>query len=480
MVLAAGRAAPPADQWASRAALRASPANDGLILLVAVPVAAMILVGMAGRFGPLTTLGGAAAIVAGVLSPPIGLVLLAFLGPLKQADILPAPGFNFVLVGATLLGCIYRLPIDRPRVRLAAPVLLLLSFFLYAFAQQSPEMLAGYPGEEPRRIASQLIQLAALIGTAIAAGYVLSGRRPFIVLAASLGAACFASVLTMATVDSGVATSPFSGLLAHTDDGTRAVGPFGNPNYFGEFLATAIATAVAWSLAASTRAQRWLLIGVAILVGIALALSLSRGAIVALLAGIACLALLRSRPLGAGLVALGFVGVLLVYPAFVEWRLGGVAYSALDASDSSRLDAVLAGPQLFLSSPLFGVGFGNYSVLSAQFTEGHYSIGSHNWYMNVLAEQGLVGAVLWSLLLVSVVLQLRSRPLPARWLGFGVLAVYAAGSLFTTQPASFQTSVLPVIVICAALVGDWTAAEPQDRMAGAPRTAIGSRAMETA
>jgi len=459
---------------------RVTPVSHGRILLAAIPIAAVIILGMALGLRPLTAAGVGAAIVAAIVSPPLGLLLLAFMGSLKQPDVLPVPGFNFVLMGAVLLGCIYRLPIDRPRVRLTAPLLLLLAFFLYAFAQQSPEMIAGYQSEEARRIGSQLIQLATLVGTAIAAGYIMSGRRPYPFMAACLAAALLASLLTIATYDNPVASSPLAGLLAHTDDGTRAVGPFGNPNYFGESLATGMATALGWGISAGGRAVRWLLVGVAVLVGAALALSLSRGAIAALLAGLACLAILRSRPLGAALVILGLVGVVVVYPAFVEWRLGGVAYSALNESDSSRLDAVLAGPQLFLSSPLFGVGFGQYSSLSAQFTEGHFSIGSHNWYMNVLAEQGLVGAVLWSLLLVSVVLQLRSRAVPARLVGFGVLAVFAAGSLFTTQPASFQTAVLPLIVICAALVGDWKQTTEPDQFSSSPPGETGDRPVEAA
>ena len=446
---------------ATHTASGAPQATNGRLLLAAAPIAGAIVLGMLWDIQSLTAIAAIAALLSAVVSPPVGLILLAFMGPLKSPDVIPPPGFNFALLGAILMGCIYRLPIDRPRVRLTAPALLLLAFLLYAFVQQSPEMIAVYLGDEPHRLGGRLIQLAACAGTAIAAGYVVSQQRPYVFLAAGLGAACVASLLTISENYGGVASSPLADVLTQTDNGIRAVGSFGNPNYFGQFLATAIATAVGWSLLTTQRMLRWLLLGVAVLAGAALALSLSRGAIGALLAGMACLAMLRSRPLGAAFVVLGLVGAVVVYPAFVEWRLGsatGAAYSALNASDAYRLSAVLAGPQLFLSSPLFGVGFGQYSVLSAQFTAGHFAIESHNWYINVLAEQGLVGAVLWALLLVSVVLRLRVRPAPARLVGFGVLAVYTAGSLSTTQPTDLQTSVLPLIVISAALVGDWSQA----------------------
>jgi hypothetical protein len=432
--------------------------RDLVAAAVGLVIVAIILGGMTLGIRPLTLAGAAIAIVSAVISPPIGLFVIAFLGPLRQPDVLPAPGFNILLVGSTLLGCVYRLPVDRPRIRVPAPLVIVLAFTFYAFVQQLPEMLTGYTGEEPYRIGFQFFQLCGLVGTAIAAGYVMSGNRPWIFLAASLGALTVAGALTWATFETGPAGSPFAGLLAASEDGSRAVGPFGNPNYFGEFLATGIVTAAALATVAVGRTERGLLFLVALVGGAAVALSLSRGAIVATLAGLASLAVLRSRFLGAALVMAGVVIILFAYPAFVEFRLGPsseTAYSELNASDASRFDAVLAGPQLFLTSPLFGVGFGQYSALSARFTEGHISIGSHNWYMNVLAEQGLVGVVLWASFLISLVVCLRKRPEAPRIVGLAVLATFAAGSLFTTQPASFQTSVLPVIVISATLVANW-------------------------
>lgn len=453
---------------ASRADLRAErnvPASvalrgrrDLVSAAVGVVIVGVILAGMTLGIRPLTLLGTALALILSVIAPSIGVFILAFMGPLKQPDVLPAPGFNVLLVASTLLGCIYRLPIDRPQIRIPVPLLILLAFALYAFVQQLPEMLAGYVGEEPYRIGFQFFQLCALVGAAIGAGYVMSGNRPWVYLAASLGALAIAGGLTLTTYDTGTAGSPFAGLLAASEDGSRAVGPFGNPNYFGEFLATGIVTAAALAQVSRSRGSRVVLFAVAVLGGAAVALSLSRGAIAATLAGLASLVLMRSRMLGAALVIVGGLAIVFAYPAFVEWRLGPAsetAFSELNASDAGRLDAVLAGPQLFLSSPLFGVGFGQYSALSARFTEGHVSIGSHNWYMNVLAEQGLVGIALWGLFLASLVLLLLKRPEAPRVVGLAVLATFAAGSMFTTQPASFQTSILPVIVISATLVANW-------------------------
>jgi O-antigen ligase len=460
--------------WSSRPTVGARPVlrPDQAMLAVAVAICLATLAGMMLGFTGLTLVAAGAALVAAVVAPPVGLLILAFLGPLKPPDAIPSPGFDIILVGAILLGCVYRLPIDRPRFAPPAALLVLLAFFLYVTVQQLPEALSGYAGDEAHRIGFLYIQLAALVGTAVAAGYVLKDRRPWPFLAMSLAAGCIAAFLAISVPDNQASAGLLAGLIAQTDDGTRAVGPFGNPNYFGHFLAAAIALAIAWAAVALEHGRRWVLVGAGFLIGYALTLSLSRGAIAALLAGILGLAFSRSRALGVAVIVVGLAAVLIIYPAFIQWRLEGLngyasssAYQALQASDSSRLDAVLAGPQLFLTAPLFGIGFGQYSELSSQFTSLHFSIGSHNWYMSVLAEQGLVGAILWLLLLATVAYKLWSRPPAPRWVGFAVLGVFAAGSAFVTQPVSFQTAVLPVIVIVAALVGDWSTDDPVDAAA---------------
>jgi O-antigen ligase len=449
------------------------------MLLVAGVLCLATLTGMAAGFQGLTLVASLTALVTSIVSPPVGLLILAFLGPLNPPGMFPAPGFDLFLVVSILLGCVYRLPIDRPRLAVPASLLVLLAFFLYVTVQQSPEMLAGYASDEAHRVGYLYLQLVALVGTAIAAGYVLKDRRPGPFLAMCIASACFAAFLAISVPDNQASSGPLAGLITQTDDGTRAVGPFGNPNYFGHFLAAAIALAIAWSVVARDRWQRWVLVVAAFVIGYGLTLSLSRGAIAAMLAGILVLAFARSRALGVALVVVGLAAVLVIYPAFIQWRLEnldgsatGSAYLALEASDSSRLDAVLAGPQLFLTAPLFGIGFGQYSEQSSQFTSQHFSIGSHNWYMSVLAEQGLVGAVLWLLLLGTVAYKLWHRPAPARWVGFAVLGVFAAGSAFVTQPVSFQTAVLPVIAIVAALVADWSpdgvAAEPEPAAVAQP------------
>jgi O-antigen ligase len=445
--------------WSRTTRVGTIGASEYRPLLVALPVAAAIVAGMAVGSAPLTLGASLAAFGAAVVSPPVGLAIAALMTPLKSPLAVPAPGFNMLLVGAILLGCVYRLPVDRPTLRPRAPLLLLLAFVVYVSAQQLPEMLAGYPGIEGHAVGYLFFQELTLAGLAVAASCVLRGRSPWPYIGAGLVSAFVAAILAIATF-SQPATGALGNLVGLSNAAARVTGPFGDPNYYGLFQATAIAAAVAWMVVARSRPVRLLLLGGTLVLGLSLAVTLSRSALLALAAGLLALAFTRSRR--AGFFAVGALVVLatVVYPLFLQWRVladsGGLsaqAYATLAQSDQSRVAAALAGPRLFASAPLFGIGFGQYPLMSGRYVG--FAIESHNWYANVLAEQGIVGIALWVLMLAAVAFALHRVSWPARSVGYAVLVTYMVGSAFLQPPNSVQTSAFALIVIVAALVGDW-------------------------
>jgi O-antigen ligase len=420
---------------------------------------AAIVGGMALNSVPLMLLSSAAVLGLAVLWPHVGVAALAFLAPLKPPPVVPAPGFLSLLVAALLLGCILRLPIDRRPLRLGVPILVLLAYVLYITVQQAPEMLAGYATKADHDVGFLYFQFLTAVGVLIAAGYLLEGRSPFPVLALGLAGALLTSIIALATYDAPPTGPPFAGLIARPETAVRALGPFGNPNYMGTFAALAIALALGLMTIVRSRAWRAALFGLVIVVGVALVLSQSRGAIVAAFAGLAAASLARSRALAVAMVIGGVLIAFLLYPVFIAWRLenlGVSRYATLVESDTVRLDGLLAGVQLFLSAPLLGIGFGHYIQLSADVPGVLIPINAHNWYLEVLAEQGLVGVLLWVALALAVIVRLRTRPRPARTVGFTVLATLAVACLFLEAPTSFQTFGLPCLVLAAALVADWS------------------------
>ena len=469
---------------------RARPREDGRLLIAGVAIAGAIVTGMVLKSDALMMAGSLAAIVAGLAYPALGLVVLAFMGPLKSPSVIPAPGFDLALVVVILLGCVYRLPIERPRLQASTPLLLLLAFGLYVFVQQLPDMVSGYAGDRSHEVGYLFFQLLAGLGTVVAAGFILRGRSPYPVLAALLLSAMFAAILAIVTADS-VPFAGLSNLVPRPDVGSRAAGPFGNPNVFGQLVAYASVLAVGWFASTQSRPLRAALLAALGIMAYAISLSLSRGAVAALLAGLVTLAFVRSRTLGLATVAAALIVVIVGYPLFVDWRLTtetGSASSAavveMAASDESRLSAVLAGPALFAMSPVFGIGFGQYKFMSALVADEGGGLVAHNWYGTVLAEQGLTGVVLWLLMLVGVGAWLRSRPPIPRSIGAAMLCATVTGCLFLALPINFQVAVLPLLVVTAALVADWTPGGPgratsgpqaQPAATGTPSAAPGPR-----
>ncbi len=424
-------------------------------------IAGGVVVGMFLESGTLMGVAAFAAFGAGIVNPALGLVILAFMGPLRPPPAIPAPGFDIILVGAILLGSVYRLPVSRARVRVSPPLLLLFAFVLYAFVQQLPDMASGYAGAQAHDVGFLFYQLLTGLGTVVAAGFVMRGRSPYPFLVALLASATLAALLGIVTAD-GVPYARLANLMPPADVASRATGPFGNPNSFGQLLAYAIAAAAAWFAATHTvRVRVGLLAAIGIML-LAVSLSLSRGAAATLLAGLVALAFARGRAIGFAAVAGALALVVVGYPLLVDWRLtteAGSASSAaaaqLAASDAGRLGAILAGPALFATSPIFGIGFGQYKYLSGLVTDQGAGLVAHNWYGTVLAEQGMLGIALWLLLLVTVGLWLWSRPARPRLVGFATFGAVIVGCLFLEPPTSFQTSALPAMVLTAALVGNW-------------------------
>jgi putative inorganic carbon (HCO3(-)) transporter len=434
---------------------------DAPVLLAGLALGAAIVAGMMLRQNLVTQAAAAGAIAAAVLNPAVGLVTLAFMAPLKTPLVVPAPGFNALLVGGILAGSIYRLPFERPKLSVGAPLMLLLAFVLYVFVQQLPEMVSGYAGKDAHLVSSLFLQLVLCAATVVAGGIVLRGRRPLPFIAALLVSAILASLLAVLSVATTVGP-PLANLLEHPGD-VRVTGPFGNPNSFGLFLATGIAlTAALWVKASRPLVRRGLVATGAVLMA-GLALSFSRGGVLAVAAGAVALVFARNRALGIAAAVVGLVLALIIYPAFVDWRLENqtgsaseTARLALTDSDEGRLSAVLAGFSLFAASPIFGVGFGHYSMLTVSLAGTTVPIGAHNWYVNVLAEQGAVGIVIWILLMVAVAQWVRTRAEFPRSIGYAVGGTFAVGSMFHEPPTSVQISALALIVITAVLVADWT------------------------
>lgn len=467
-------------RWPRRQDAQEAEWAPGLrLLLASLIVAATLTLGLYLDSGILTLLGAGLVILFGLVRPEIGLMSLLLVAPLLTRPVLPAPGFQFFAVGAIVLGSVYRLPLERPRLTIPPLFLLLVGYVGYVFIQQLPEMLAGYPSEELREIGSMMAKLLTALGLVLATSLVVRGRSPYPYLAAlivSVSIAASAGVITFLDAGYGVV---LGGLLAEAELGARASGLFANPNYFGQFMAAGIILALGWYAGWGRGRVRPLLVLALGLMGTALLVSQSRGALVALAGGLIAAAFARSRKTGYVAIIIGGLLVVALVPLVLEARLArnagfdpSAALEQQAASDAFRANALALGPELLMSSPIFGLGLFQFTLETG--------IYPHNWFLRITTEHGIVGLTMAVLILFFAARRFRSLPTMPRAVAFGILGMVVVGSMFLEPQANIQSFLLLAFTLTVVVSADWDAGRvvgrPKRRVDGAaPRRRSGGR-----
>ena len=270
----------------------------------------------------------------------------------------------------------------------------------------------------------------------------------------------------------------------------RAYGTFRQPNPFGGYLGLLLPLGYAsvWAGARRALSRRaplkervlWgLALGASLLMALGIVASWSRGALVGVLGGLALVALRLGRrtwfillilALLIGILAPALLGAL---PAgFIE-RLGdafaliGQDLSTVEITDANfalveRYAHWQAAWRMFAQHPWFGVGVGQYpavypSVAVPRWQDplGH----AHNYYLNILAEGGLVGLGAYCALMLATLITLWRRSGKAsgweRALALGALGMWGhlmAHSLFDNL---YVHEMYLLVAIVLAMAAPW-------------------------
>jgi len=416
-------------------------------------------------------------VVAGVLfggvalvRPHLALYALVFSVPYETIRQVELGGFAVssteVLVALLLAAWLARVAAgwEQPRpTALLIPVLILL--WAYGLA-----LLSAWDSILALKETFKWLEVAAVL---VVAAPALTDRRRVLILLLCLFAAGWAQSALGAYQfwrREGPASFAFGPYL-------RAHGTFGQPNalggYLGLILPLAVSTALLWwslltawwprnrsGRLVSCRAE-WILalagaVSVPIL-GAGLVMTYSRGAWLAFGAALVAVWSLRGRRALVLLLILALVGLLALalgaidlLPSFITERLGSIVESLalFDARTVLVTDENFAAVQrmafwqtalaMWEAHPWVGVGPGNYPVAYGQyhvhpaFSEplaGH----PHNFYLQLLAEAGIIGLAAYLLLWVwAFVVALRAlRCLPSdahfwRAVTIGALGVFVA------------------------------------------------------
>jgi O-antigen ligase len=200
----------------------------------------------------------------------------------------------------------------------------------------------------------------------------------------------------------------------------RAFGTFEQPNPFAGYLGAAaplpLALALGWlrgrgkAYAASEWTIGWLALGALPLLAAGIGMSWSRGGWLAFAAATLVVCALQSRAwalatggalalvllaTALGLVPDAILGRLTSFVPFVGVAdISGIEVTDANYASLERLAHWQSALHMWRDHPWFGVGFGNYSAVYAEYAlpKWPYALGhAHNYYLNIAAETGLIG-----------------------------------------------------------------------------------------
>jgi O-antigen/teichoic acid export membrane protein/O-antigen ligase len=388
---------------------------------------------------------GAAVLLFALIRPQAGTYLLAAAIPVSQtsvgATLVPARGL-LALVLACLVGTLAGGQTRRPRLPVALSAVALIGYLL---ASVLLEGASGAPGAAVTNVTELAVPLLAL--PLITAARRDCAGRVIITFACSAAFTAVGEVLTAR-----------ASLAAASGNTAVAAGQTGSLNHNASSAILVLALAVLLARIPRAPGGQKILFSVALaIVATGIAFSFSRASYFGALAVLGIFALRRSvrGVLWGGLIAAGLFRVL---PAAVIGRAETVSSTSLDVSSALRLDLWTSAIRMFEARPLTGVGYLNFAAeLPAYFRDtGDYSASAiqfssldfaHNTYLTVLAETGLVGAILAGVLIVAgwrmAWAALRSR----QWTGESAVLAFAGIAV-----CSFFGEVLLVPAVLAAFL----------------------------
>lgn len=258
---------------------------------------------------------------------------------------------------------------------------------------------------EPHRVLSEAWKAALAVFAALAIVAVVRRREHALWLVAALVAGPVLSAALGLVGGSGV-----EGFAAGTNTFGRLTGGAGDANQLAAGLVPAIALALGLFVAVRHPAAR---LAAAAAVGVSvigIAASESRGGLIGLCAlMVFLLVLLRGARAVLVLVMVGALAAAAVYVAASPHSLDRI--TSFDAEGTGRADLWRVAWQMALDNPL-GVGLDNFRAVSGEYaqavgpiTQLHHFVDrpvvAHSTYLQLLAESGVVGVVLFAGVVVA-------------------------------------------------------------------------------
>ncbi|MGY1425060.1 O-antigen ligase family protein [Lysobacter sp. A289] len=260
------------------------------------------------------------------------------------------------------------------RKSLAAPQYLLLLCFLLVLMLS--KVVNGWTG-------GALVQLTKFAPVVMA--FVLLANavdtRERVVAVMAVFAVC-AGVLALHGIEQSRTGIGWTGVTMSQETRIQYVGIFNDPNDLGMLFVMCLPMSVYLSQRGGLMGLRrlfWLVVAGVLLYGIYL--TDSRGTMLSLVVLLGVYVWQRRGLVTAGVLGSAALTVLMLLPSRMQELDVG------EASAQGRVESWYQGLQMFISSPLLGIGADGYSDM--------YNLTAHNSFVLVLAETGIIGFTIW-------------------------------------------------------------------------------------
>jgi putative inorganic carbon (HCO3(-)) transporter len=321
----------------------------------------------------------------------VAFVVVAFTVPAEWIPgmqlVRPALLTSGLAAGATFLGFLGR------RERIHVDGIKGMSIALLAVLAYLSASWSVYP-EASTGLALELLKLVAIYFTFV--NIVSTERRAITIVIALVLSSIVASVGVIQWHQAGV----------DLVEGYRArwVGVFADPNIMAKNLGLIVPLALA--LVVRKTSPWWLKAGGAVAAGLAvtsIVLSHSRGGFIGLSLAVLIWVIRERNWLRTSLVAAAAIGMLVFAPSSFWNRTESVSSYQTDASAMGRIHAWTVTGEINKDRPLLGVGAGAFRFAWPLYAppDARRAYMAHNVFLQVLAELGLVGFVLFLLFVGS-------------------------------------------------------------------------------
>jgi putative inorganic carbon (HCO3(-)) transporter len=240
---------------------------------------------------------------------------------------------------------------------------------------------------------------------------------------ALLAAGIFMGTISMFQYFTGAYSNDFWGFgqtslsnIVGDSESYRISGPFGDPNSYAQIMVVIVPLALDRLVSARSNMARLIAVWALVVCTLTVIFTFSRGGFLSLVVVLGIYAIWKGLSLGNWvLISTLILVIVFLLPAQYTERLGtltsflpGSQSSQSDISFVGRMSENIIGFRMFLDHPILGVGVKNYPVYYIEYSRNlgldqrRTERSPHSLYLEVAAEQGIVGILVFGTLLYSI------------------------------------------------------------------------------